>query len=1074
MALRLFTSNRLENLAHRLGKVLEQGLSSVFQPEIIMVQSRGMERWLSMQIATAHGICANYWFPFPNHFLKHLFNLLLPEYDSSRMPEPETMVWDIMELLEESKNEPDFEQLSEYLKDGTEEKRFQLALRIAECFDHYQFYRPEMLIKWERGEEKNWQAILWKEISKRYNGSHYASLWKKLIKILETEKDISRILPQRISVFGISFLPIYHVRIIKALSFHTDVNFFLLSPCREFWGDISSQKEIARRLKTLDPLSLNPEDLHLDTGNSLLASLGRSGREFLQILYSFEPDLEIELYQEPEKTGLISFIQDDILKLRDRTTESDKLHEVDISDRSIQIHSCHSPMREVEVLKNFLLNEFEKDSELKPEDIVVMCPDIDKYSPYIKAVFDIPKDDPTWLPFSISDSSLRSKNMISEPLIKILSLPDSRFEASAIISILESPHIYRRFGLSEGDLELIRQWTVQSGIRWGLDEKYKETFDLPPVEENTWLWGLKRLILGYTMPEDESDPFESTLLYNISGDELGVFESFISFIHTLLETLKQLTKKHSVKKWGEVILQILDDFFYIDQTSQMEIESIRNTLTHLKNIDIETKVGLETIRYYVKRLLTRSYLSHNFLSGGVTFCAMLPMRSIPFKIICLMGMDWYSFPRQDHSPGFDLIRKSPRIGDRSIKNEDKYIFLEAILSARKKLYISYVGQSMTDNTRIPPSSVVSELIDYIKDGFSLSNGKDIEDNIIIYEKQNSYAKEYFSRDDKLINFSKEAFHIAKTLMEPAPYEPPFITETLEQLDESLKEIFIEDLINFYRNPSRYFMKYRLGIDLDEDYEQIKDKEPFYLSGLDSYQVNHEILKKRLSGEKQEYIYTNIKSKGLIPHGIMGKTLIHKSINDVDALINKMREYAENWEEETVDVNLHINEVLIKGQIKNLFGRYHIHLRYSRDNAYDILRAWIIHIILNTYCENITTVLLKINPQQANQGIKEIRFSPPPYSQKILEDLLFKFIEGLKKPIRFFPESSYKYAKLLWDKKSEQEALKKAIQMFSPSDKHWSEGKDIYSRVCFKNTDALNIEFETLSQEIFFPMFRYME
>jgi exodeoxyribonuclease V gamma subunit len=163
-------------------------------------------------------------------------------------------------------------------------------------------------------------------------------------------------------------------------------------------------------------------------------------------------------------------------------------------------------------------------------------------------------------------------------------------------------------------------------------------------------------------------------------------------------------------------------------------------------------VEIEVVKSCLENLLEHVNFGHGFISSGVTFCAMLPMRSIPFKVVCLVGMNMDAFPRESKILGFDLMAKNPRIGDRSRRNDDKYLFLEALISARNKLYISYVGQSIRDNTRISPSVLVSELIDYIKEGFGLS-----EDEIVTFHRLQAFSSEYFNTDSKLFSYSNENF-----------------------------------------------------------------------------------------------------------------------------------------------------------------------------------------------------------------------------------------------------------------------------------------------------------------------------
>ncbi|HDM32383.1 MAG TPA: exonuclease V subunit gamma, partial [Deltaproteobacteria bacterium] len=387
--LRVFLSNRLESLSDKLAEVLSMPLSMPLDKEIIVVQSRGMERWLSLRLAEIHGICANYEFPFPNSFLNRMFGLLVPEYTYSEMFEPDTMTWEIIGLLPKVIDMDAFGSVKAYLADDIQGlKVYQLARHIADRFDQYMVYRPEMILDWEKGlthlgeEERDvetWQAILFRNMLKDTGGMSRVSLLRLFMERVEKFQE-HRGLPERVSIFGISSLPRYHMEALMALSSQVEVNLFLMSPAKEFWGDIVSDMEMVR-LKRKEARSA--KELFLEKGNTLLASMGIVGRDFLDLVYGYDLE-EFRLFEDVEEESLLSCVQSDILNLRE---SNEQKRPVSKDDRSIQVHSCHSPMREIEVLFDNLLEMFDEDPGLEPRDILVMAPDIEKYVPYIQAVF---------------------------------------------------------------------------------------------------------------------------------------------------------------------------------------------------------------------------------------------------------------------------------------------------------------------------------------------------------------------------------------------------------------------------------------------------------------------------------------------------------------------------------------------------------------------------------------------------------------------------------------------------------------------------------------------------------------
>src|ERR1035438_5822882 len=489
LKLRLYTSNRMENLAESLAEGIRPPLRSPFEPETILVQSQGMARWLKLQLAQRHGICSNCQFPFPRAFSYQAFRAILPCLPEEVAYEPEVLLWRIMKHLPGFLGQPVFEPLKNYL--GAEQdsrKLFQLADRIAYVFDQYLVFRPDLVRQWESGAAQDWQARLWRGVSAPFREQHPAALQASFIEHLEYATAPVQGLPERIAIFGVSALPPFYLRIFAALARHIEVNVYLLQPCEQFWGYISSVREQESTLKRAGKGASEAEQMHLEGGNRLLASMGQLGRDFLLLLQETGDWQESEptLFAAPSADHFVSQLQADVLNLEDRAAWGSPKQTIMEQDDSMQVHSCHSPLRELEILYDHLLDWFERDPELAPRDILVMIPEIELYAPYIQAVFGSPEQDAFRIPFSIADGTARTQSHLVETFLCFLQMADSRLGASRVLALLESAPVRRKFGLAEEDLELIRHWIEEVRIRWGRDQQQRAGLGLPAWSENTW------------------------------------------------------------------------------------------------------------------------------------------------------------------------------------------------------------------------------------------------------------------------------------------------------------------------------------------------------------------------------------------------------------------------------------------------------------------------------------------------------------------------------------------------------------------------------------------------------------
>ena len=1062
MPLNIYTSNLMERLVDDLERVVgapRPAPCTPFSKEIIVVQSKGMQRWLSMELAARIGVWANGDFLFPNKFVEQIFAKLLPDCPAEApLFAPEVMTWRVLALLQQSAGAPGFEEISGYLTDDRDGlKRMQLAQRIADAFDRYTIYRPEKLLEWERGGEEHWQAQLWRALTDGVPQKHRARLLQDFRKALETAP------PQhqpRISVIGIPSLPPFHLEVLSRMARHAEVNLFLLNPCRQYWGEIVSERELAR----LEKLGHGAEEWY-ETGNPLLASWGKLGRDFFDAIIDGCGDHErTDSFTEIPLGSLLHEVQGDIVELRGAEAGP---RPVPAQDVSLQVHSCHSPMREVELLYDTLLAVFAADPALSPRDVLVMTPDIESYAPYISAVFENPEKGGERIPYSIADRSLKNEGEAARALLAILRLCGGRYGVATVLDILESPPVARRFGMSGDDLETVRDWLRAANIRWGIDAAQRGEHGVPSFSENSWAAGLDRLLLGYAMNGEGRSFFNGILPFeDMEGGVALVLGRFLSFCEKLFAGTRALARPRSTSEWVVALREILDGFILPDQDGERELLSLIEIAKKIgaqgSQAEFQGEVGIEVVRYWVEQRLGSSERGLGFLTGGVTFCAMLPMRSIPFPVVALIGMDEGQFPRRNQAQGFDLMTRERRSGDRSPRDEDRYLFLEALLSARKRLHISYVGQSIKDNSELPPSVLVSELLDYLARSFQGTDGKPAG-KVLCHPLQPFSPKLFDGKEPQLFSYSRQNCLGAKVKLDPPSPPAPFLAAPLEPWQEE-STVTLKALTDFLCNPAKELLRRRLGIRIEQGIEPLEEVEPFSLPPLVKYQLEQEIVAALLQGEELALPYAVARARGDLPPGECGATLFQKLGEPAAEFAAKVAEVAAGEELPPLDIDLTLPDGRIVGRIDKLRTGRMVRYRYTKLKAKDQLRLWVEHLALNCVKAEGYPVESSFVASDAT-----ITLSPVEECTEHLNRLLELYRNGMSYPVKFFPETSLEYARKARDPKKAAKALGDALGKWHGSEFYPGEGSDEHCRRCFGEDAPLDDDFIDVALGIWEPL-----
>ncbi|MBU8911954.1 MAG: exodeoxyribonuclease V subunit gamma, partial [Desulfobacterales bacterium] len=819
--------------------------------------------------------------------------------------------------------------------------------------------------------------------------------------------------------------------------------------------------------------------LYYEITNPLLSSLGISGKGFHACLEEFNYHEPIEdLFWDPlkesgesgEPSTMLAYLQSDILNLVHRKQGcKDAPVTVLASDTSVCIHACHSPMREAQVLKDLLLNEFKKDPELSPHDIIVAMPDIEAYAPFIESVFSLE----TSLPFSISDRRKRSESEPLDAFLKILALKNSRLEQSNVLDLLLSESIAEKFKITFDEISMIEKMAEDAKIFWGRDAGHRDTLGLPPFEENTWQFGLQRLFMGMAMPENHEALVQDILpCQPFEGLDLEVLGKFAAFCNTLFSCLKSLAGRKTIEKWCEALKKIpillMDQNFKNGEDLTFLNQTIDEFKENAQKADFSDAVSFDVINSHIEQKLDQNISQGNFLTGKITFCNIMPMRSIPFKIVVLMGMDEKSFPRQAFTPGFNLIKKYPKAGDKSERDEDRYLFLETLLSARSKLICTYTGMSIQDNSKIPCAGVVSELMDTMDQSFVFQKGYEYH----FFHPLHPFNEEYFNQNNEFFSFSKDNCNIAKALSPIRPEKdrsakPVFIQASAgkESKDPS-SNLDLDEIIRFFKNPVQSYMKEELSIKLPDMEEKTCDREVFSISGLDQYTLGSFLVEKNSNSLEERDFYTIIKAMGSLPLGEKGKFEYEKTANIASPVINAARAIANKKQLPPVVREVNIDGLTVSANFSDIREDGVYFVTFGKLNGARLLSGWIRHLFLNISAPSgypRKTILIGRDPK----GKKPLLTCSFPALKsgalKYFKELIQFYEKGGEHPFYFFSETSWHFVQALLKENSEPDlsepdrdfiykAMNKSMTSWYGGYYQTGEKENRYVSICVENND----------------------
>jgi len=1103
--LHLLQSNKMEQLASALCECLSLPSpgQALFAEDVILVQSPGMAQWLKLQIADSQGIAANLDFPLPSSFIWNLYRAFIPDLPEQSAFTKDNMAWKLFHLLPKLSQRPEFADILHYLKqhkEGQSElspfKTYQLSLKIADVYDQYLMYRPQWLSLWESGQDlladtdvsqHTWQPILWRELlaySQQLQESplHRANLHHRLLQQLQQDdpqilEDVKAKLPPALYVFGISAMPEQQLQILQAMALHIEVYIFWFNPSCHYWGDIVDEKRKAK-LKLQQADQDVKEADYLDTGNPLLASWGKLGRDYQDMLLALDLE-QHDLFQDIDDHSMLANIQQQVLELEFRGSmqmlapqellsnglEFPKI-EIPSTDTSLVFQSCHSPIRELEVLQDRLLSLFQRDPKLLPGDVIVMMPDVSSYAPYIEAVFN-GTDEKHKLPFAISDRNVSQESPLLQSFVQLMQLHQSRFNLSQILDIFAVPAVLRQFDCGEGELDKLQHWLQDVGIRWAIDAEHKAHWQLPTEQQNSWWFGLQRLLAGYALGQDDlyQGAEDSIAPYlNFEGQDTQALGKFYLFFRQLLAVREFCQQDMSLTDKISGALSLLETIYLGDEADEPYLLELRQALEQLLKHQAQYPDVIEQdiFVHSLEANLSQKGVGQRFLAGAINFCTLMPMRSIPFKHVCLLGMNDGEYPRQVVPIGFDLMRSAnAKRGDRSRRLDDRYLFLEALLSARDSLYMSYLGRSSKDNSPKMPSILIGELMDYCLDSFALDGELSLPvtqtkanllQHLVKQAALQPFNPQYFAGDSAcsyqslwLEVASSQQLPVKSKVFWQQALEPLAVPETLD----------LEQFCRFFENPAKAFFIQRWQtafLRLQQDNPQ---QEPFSLDALDKYQLNSRLV------EQFELSTETLKAEGILPLGKVADINLRPVQQQSEQLKAKLVEYQGEHGSGAKEIYLQMGETKLEGWLEGIYGRRLIRWRPGKIRAKDRFNLWLQWLMLSA--QGISLSQAVFIGTDGEFVLPEIKSQP---ARQYLELYLSYWQQGLTSPLLFFPEAAW-----VWLKTSDQN---KTLQSFNGNMFAAGEGQELHiQRIC-PDLSTVFEPFSELAQTLMGPLWQQQE
>lgn len=1014
-------------LARGLAESLSEPHADPFASEIVAVPAKGVERWIAQRLShvlgatTGDGVCANVVFPWPGDLVDEAVQSASTGHAAAvERWAPQRSLWPLLEVVDAcTPAEPWCRPLAQHLGVGGQDKgrRLAVATRLAHLFDEYGQSRPEMMRAWadgrdERGDgtplenDLRWQAELWRRLRDRLGTPSPAELLGDACVLLREEPKRSA-LPERFSVFGASRLSPARLAVLVALAEHRDVHLWLHHSSPALWETVKKSKVVLRRHDDVTRRKLT---------NPLLTSLSRDVLELQQLINRWDPAATDVLHQsDPPPDTLLGRLKQD---LADDVVQSQPPL-MDSSDRSVQVHACHGRTRQVEVLREVIVGLLASDATLEPRDILVMCPDVETFAPIIAATFSLGAEDAAAHPAALirvrlADRALQQTNALLAVLSQLLELGTARLSATQVLDLAESAAVRQRFGFDDEQVERLRDWTVNAGVRWGLDRDHRRTWQLGDVEQGTWRAGFDRLLLGVAM-EGNFEIFGDVVpLDDVDSSEIDLAGRFAELVDRLTATQILMRGRHTASEWMAGLENAVLGLAAASPDATWQELQLRGELAEVDEAAAGSAapLGLDDVRDALKGTLSGRPTRASFRTGALTVCTLVPMRSVPHRVVCLLGLDDGVFPRQSIRDGDDVLARDPWVGERDPRSEDRQLLLDAICAAEDQLVITYNGADERTGAPVPPAVPLGELLDAFDRTATVADGARVRDLVTTRHPLQPFDPRNFApgalKTAGPFSFDPLGYAGALAAAGPRNQPEPFLASPLPPLP--IAEVQLADLHRLLEHPARGFLRQRLQVAETRGEEEPSDTLPVELDALELWAVGDRVLLERLAGLDPAACMTLEYRRGNLPPGPLGVACLLEVGHAVEQLIEASAvERAHESESYDVDITLADGTRLI-GTVGGVRSDILLSLTYSKLAAKHRLQAWIDLVALTVAHPGRPWRSVAIG-RGSKKGPQRSQLGPlPGYdSTATLEELVALYRAGLRSPLPLAVKTGGEYA-----------------------------------------------------------------
>ncbi len=950
MTFHLHRAERTDVLADGLAELLAQPTDDPFATEVVVVAALGTERWLSQRLShrlgaspgRGDGVTAGIRFARPHAIAAELLGV-----DDQDPWRPDELMWRVLATLDSALDEPWLDTVARHLgHDRADEhelrrdRRLGVARHMAERFGAYARQRPAMTAAWTAGLDQDgtgvelpsdvrWQAELWRRVHRGMQEPSPDERIAQTVTALETDPDMFD-LPARISLFGHNRLPLGELQLLAALARRRDVHLWLPHPSPAAWERLSDQIGIVAR---------SDDDSADRLANPLLAALGRDVRELQRSILSVAPEATVHPPVPVARPGtLLGRVQGDVAG--DRPGNHGPAPEP--GDRSLQVHACHGHARQVDVLRDVIVGLLQDDPTLEPRDILVMVPDIEAYAPLFHAAFGqaevigaTHQHPGHRLRVMLADRAASRTNPLLGLTIALLELARrGRATNAEVLDLLGSDPVRLRFGLDDDAVERIGDWVESSGVRWGFDAEHRRRFGLP-IEQNTWRSGLDRLITGVVASENPSRPVEQVLpLDDVPSGDVDLVGRLVTFVDALERAVDSFGESGTMAQWSHRIDTMLTALTDVGLRDSWQRQQVDRELDRLNDEATVLRPG-EVLALLRDRWAGRPSRA-SFRTGSLTVCTMVPMRSVPHRVVCLVGLDDGVFPRTAHVDGDDVLARHPLTGERDVRAEDRQLLLDGVMSATETLVVTYTGADEHRGQPRPPAVPLGELLDQVR-----RTAGDVD--VTTHHRLQPFDPHHLMPgaivpDGRPFSFDPAALAGARASLRPRLEPEPFLPAPLPA--PPLADLDLDELLRFVQNPVKAFWRQRLDVALPGEDQLLDEELPIALDGLDRWYIGQRLLDDAVRGVAPEDAWAAVWRAQMLPPGELGTAIGADVGTRVAALVSGTAALREG-EADSVDIDLALPDGRrLTGTVDGVHDNRLVTVSYSTVHGRHRLRDWV--------------------------------------------------------------------------------------------------------------------------------------